>query len=326
MDTYSVSQIVNRIHDSHNILLISHENADGDSLGAALALAHYLEEQEITFTHFTPSPIASYFQFLPKAENLRYGKESINLDDFDTVITLDCGGLSQTTIEDELIRYRDEVNGKTLINIDHHASNEEFGNHNLVLTSASSTSEIMYKLMEKHNIPISKHMATCLLTGLVTDTMNFTNGATTDDSLKIASELLIQGAKMKEITKHVIQNKNILSLKLWGKILERLQIDEDHGVAYTVILQKDIQDSGVEESAIDGLTNFLNNLENVDVIMVLKESTDGFVKGSFRTTKDTVDVAKIAQKLGGGGHKKAAGFRIKARIEEHPDGWELITT
>ncbi len=316
--------ILEKIANAQNVLLISHERPDGDSFGAALALSHYLDRIGKRHTHFAPSPAAPYFQFLPRAERMVCDYKSISLADYDVVITLDCGSIKQTNIHDDLICLRDEDNGKCLINFDHHASNDLFGNHNLVLTSASSTSEIVYRFFEFHHIAVDRDMATCLLTGLITDTGNFTNGATTKESLRIASELVHSGAKLAEITQHVIQNKNIAALQVWGNVLSRLEINPKLGIAYTVILKSDLEGRDLSADAVDGITNFLNNLESVRAVMVLREEEGGIVKGSLRTTRDDMDMNALAQQFGGGGHKKAAGFKVKGRLEQTPDGWAIV--
>lgn len=312
------------LRNAHNVLLISHERPDGDSFGAALALSAYLDRIGKPHAHFAPTPAAICFRFLPNAHRLICSYEKIDLADFDVVITLDCGSIKQTKIHDDLLCLRDEENGKCLINFDHHASNDLFGNLNLVDTTSSSTSEIVYRFCEQANISIDKDMATCLLTGLITDTGNFTNGATTTESLRIASELLSKGAKLDEITRHVMQNKNVAALQVWGSVLSRLEINHELGIAYTIILRSDLLSRNLSDDAIDGITNFLNSLDQVSVVMVLREVDDGMIKGSFRTTKDDIDVNKLAGYLGGGGHKKAAGFSVRGKFVETTEGWKIV--
>lgn len=319
----NAATIHQKIANAQNILLISHERPDGDSFGAALAIAAYLDREGRKYTHFAPTPAAPYFQFLPRAERLVCDYGTLSLQDFDVVITLDCGSITQTNIHDDLICLRDEDNGKCLINFDHHASNDSFGTHNLVDTGASSTSEIVYRFFELHGIPVDRDMATCLLTGLITDTGNFTNGATTKESLRIAAQLMRSGAKIETITRHVIQNKNVDALQIWGNVLSRLEIHRDLGIATTVILKTDFEGRDVSEDAVDGITNFLNNLSSVRAIMVLREQEGGIIKGSLRTTRDDVDVNELARHFGGGGHKKAAGFKVKGTLKEVAGKWYI---
>jgi len=179
-------KILDAIKKSDHILLVSHEKPDGDTLGASLALAHYLDSENKQYKHYCFNKPAEYFNYLSKIENLIHDYDQIELNDHDLVITIDCGDIRRTRIEEDLQKSKNI----TIINIDHHESNDNFGHHNLVIPKASSTSEIIYNFFAYHNIEIDKYMATSILTGIITDTMNFTNAATTDESLQIAADLL----------------------------------------------------------------------------------------------------------------------------------------
>jgi len=192
-----------------------------------------------------------------------------------------------------------------------------------VIKEASSTSEIVYKFLNHFNFEINKNIATCLLTGILTDTGNFTNGATTVSALKIASDLLIRGARFNQITFSTSKNKSLAILKLWGRILSRLE-ENDLGVVFTVITLKDLEESELDREALEGVANFLNNLAGLRIILVLKEEENGFIKGSLRSNDDVLDVSEIAKFLGGGGHKKAAGFTIKGQLVEVDGKWKVV--
>ena len=159
-------------------------------------------------------------------------------------------------------------------------------------------------------------MATSLLTGIITDTDNFSNPATSAASLKVAGELLRIGANLKLINKKVTQNKTVNLLKLWGEVFSRLNKNESLGLVYTYITRADFERYGISDSEAEGIANFLNNLGEAKIALILKETPDGKVKGSLRTTKDDVDVSSIAQRLSGGGHRKAAGFTTEGTIEQ----------
>ncbi|OGY41342.1 MAG: hypothetical protein A2Y67_01215 [Candidatus Buchananbacteria bacterium RBG_13_39_9] len=303
-----IPQILDKIKKAAYPLIISHENPDGDTLGASLALANFLDKEKINHQHFCIDKPAPYFSFLPKIEKLITDYRLINLARHDLVLAIDCGSLARTGISSDLQKIKDKT---SLINIDHHQSNDHFGHYNLVQPQTSSTSEIVYNFFQHNKIAIDKYIATNLLTGILSDTMNFTNASTTDDSLKIASNLLKVGARVNQITSSLTQNKDLNSLKLWGKILSRLSFVPEDNFAFTYISQKDLSENQIEADKIDGLANFLTALEDVDFILVLTEEADGTIKGNLRTTKDNIDVAKLAQGFNGGGHQKAAGFKIK---------------
>jgi len=313
-------KIFEAISEANHILLISHQRPDGDTLGSALALAETFDNLNKNYTHFCLGKPSPYFYFLPKIENIFHNLEDLFLNQFDLIITLDCGDLGQTGIERELLEIIKKI---SLINIDHHKTNENFGQLNLVIKEASSTSEIVYKFLNHFNFEINKNIATCLLTGILTDTGNFTNGATTVSALKIASDLLIRGARFNQITFSTSKNKSLAILKLWGRILSRLE-ENDLGVVFTVITLKDLEESELDREALEGVANFLNNLAGLRIILVLKEEENGFIKGSLRSNDDVLDVSEIAKFLGGGGHKKAAGFTIKGQLVEVDGKWKVV--
>ena len=317
----TIPQILEAINNSNHILLVSHEKPDGDTLGSSLALSQFLSQKGKQHKHFCLDKPASYFAFLPKIENIISDYKLIDLSDHDLIIAIDCGAIARTGIASDLLNLK----GKTIIvNIDHHQSNDNFGHYNLVVPNASSTSEIIYNFFILNKIPIDKYMATSLMTGILTDTMNFTNAITTQESLKAASDLLSLGARVNQIVTNLSQNKDLTALKLWGKILSRLEINHQKNFAYTVVTKEDLAEAQIPLEAVDGLANFLSNLQDVDYILVLTQIDDETIKGSLRTTKDNIDVAKIAKDLGGDGHKKAAGFKIKGKLVKTGSGWEVL--
>jgi phosphoesterase RecJ-like protein len=311
--------IISAIQNSNHPLLISHEKPDGDTLGASLALSHYLTRQAKKHKHFCSDKPADYFNYLPKIENIIYDRSQINLAEHDLVIVLDCGDIRRTGLADELIADKGKLN---LINIDHHQTNTFYGRHNLVVPTASSTSEIIYKLFEHSKIAVDKYMATSLLTGIVTDTMNFTNAATTQECLEIAAKLLNQGARINQIISYITQNKSLASLKLWGKILSRLEIEPQFNFAHTVITQQDLSEEQISKEELDGLANFLSLLQDTDFILLMTEEDNNFIKGSLRTTNDLIDVSTIAAVFNGGGHKKAAGFKVERNTLPDETDWK----
>jgi phosphoesterase RecJ-like protein len=210
----------------------------------------------------------------------------------------------------------------SIINIDHHATNQHYGEINLVDPEASSTAEIIFNFLNINNQPVDKHMATALLAGILTDTSNFTNPGTTIGSMKVASRLISYGARTNEISRHLLKNKSIDALRLWGKTLTRLEENKKFNMAIAVIRQEDLADIDAKDEAVEGVSNFLNAMLAVEIVLVLRETDEGFVKGSLRST--SVDVARLAKALGGGGHKKAAGFSIKGRLEQIDGKWKVV--
>ncbi|MEK9152331.1 MAG: DHHA1 domain-containing protein, partial [Patescibacteria group bacterium] len=237
----------------------------------------------------------------------------------DVIAVFDAGDLGYAGVLDMIAAMN---NHPTIINFDHHATNTNFGDINVLDVGASSTAEVVYHFLHSGNVDISREIATCLLTGILTDTGSFSNPATTASSLEAASDLLRRGASIHEVARRLMRNKPMEALRLWGLVLARLKYDAKLGVATTAIFRRDLEDSGVEEEHVEGLSNFLNSFLNAKVVLVLKELPDGKVKGSFRTA-DELDVSVIAKLMGGGGHKKAAGFTAPGRIVEGENGWRV---
>jgi len=302
------SQIINTINASAYPLIVSHEKPDGDTLGAGLAMSQFLTRSGKKYKYFCPEEPADYFSYLPNIEKIINNPQELDWANHDLIIVIDCASLLRTGLADNLLKIKGKI---PLINIDHHQSNDYYAQHNLVMPKASSTSEIIYKIFELNNIEIDKYMATALLTGILTDTMNFTNAITTKESLEIASKLLNFGARLNQIVSNLNQNKNLSILKLWGKVFSQLEFNEQHNFVYTIISEEDlIAHQMSADEARDGLANFLSFLQNINFILVLTEQADKTIKGSLRTMANDIDVSRIAGIFGGGGHKKAAGFKI----------------
>jgi len=307
------------IKNAKNILLISHENPDGDTLGAALALANYLKSENINHQLYCQDKPAIYFNFLPRIEEIITDCDNLILENYDLAIAIDCGDFKRTGLANDLIKAKDKIK---IINIDHHQSNDLYGDLNLVMTNASSTCEIVYNFFMVNKLKIDKYIATNLLTGILTDTMNFTNASTSQESLEVASDLIKKGARLNQIIAKISQNKDLNLIKLWGELLSRIQYNNELNFAYTIITKQDFQDYQIPPDGIDGLANFLSNLQDVNFILVLSEEENNFIKGSLRTTKDDFDVSRIAKSFGGGGHKKAAGFKIE--IPQNTQDWKNL--
>ena len=181
----------------------------------------------------------------------------------------------------------------------------------------------MHRLMQHLRIPINRHAATSLLTGILTDTGHFSNLGTTQEAMEIASDLLAKGADHRTITEATMRNKSIGTLQLWGRALSRLTINHTTGVVSTVVTLEDLKECGVDGEATTGISNFLNSLSEGKIALVLQEDANNLIKGSLRTTSD-INVADIAKQFGGGGHAKAAGFKIKGKLVKTQRGWKVV--
>lgn len=312
-------QILAAIQNSRHPLLLSHEKPDGDTLGAGLALANYLDLINKNYKYFCLDKPAGYFSYLPKIEKIITDQNQIHADDHDLIILIDCAELNRIGLPAEFFTSK---NRKTVINIDHHKTNSFYGDYNLVISDVSSTSEIIYNFFEYNGIEPDKEMATSLLTGILTDTTNFSNAGTTSESLKIAANLLNRGARINLITNSLSQNKSLAGLKLWGKILSTLEQNTKYNFAHAYITLEDIRQENFNKDELDGLANFLSLLQDTNFIVLISEEDENTLKGSLRTTKNEIDVAEIAAAFGGGGHQKAAGFKVLRKNIPEKSDWK----
>lgn len=235
---------------------------------------------------------------------------------YDLIITVDTGDLSQ------LGRfYEDNTQLFTqipLINIDHHASNDHFGKVNYVDVMSSSTTELLIPLMQDFEREtglklLDEDIATLLLAGIITDTGSFQNANTTPKSFASSALLIKHGARQQEIIQHVFKTKHLSTLRLWGRILSNIKIDKKHHIVWSTISKKDFKDTGSRADETGGIIDeLMTNAPGTEIVLLLKERDDGLISGSLRSTNDSVDASIIASLFGGGGHVRAAGFKIKS--------------
>lgn len=299
-------------------LLISHKKPDGDTLGAMLAFGNALDCVSKIHTRFCVDEVPASYRFMPGSYAVTSDARQVIFARPDVVILFDAGDLVFAGVQELISRILPK---STIINIDHHETNKRFGDINAVVPDAASTTEVVHRILTANNIFIEQSIATCLMTGLCTDTGNFTNPATTTSALKLGGELLARGAKFGSIFRALWKNKSVSSLKLWGIALERLRFKGE--IVTTALFDRDIKECGSDEEATEGISNFLSAVLNAPIVLVLRETPDGKVKGSYRTTIDR-DVSVLAAFYGGGGHKKAAGFITEGKIEETPEEWKIV--
>ncbi|MBI2099309.1 DHH family phosphoesterase [Candidatus Uhrbacteria bacterium] len=312
-------QIWDAVKSAKHCLLISHKKPDGDTLGAMLAFGNALEAAGRPHTRFCADEAPTPYRFMPGNFKMINSEKEALRSNPDLILLFDAGDLAFAGVSGLVSKIQPRP---AIINIDHHHTNTRFGDINAVATDAASTTEVVHRLLAANNIEIDQRIATCLLTGLCTDTGNFTNPATTPSALRLGGELLTRGAKFGSIFRALWKNKSANTLKLWGLAMERLRYDRKNETATTVLFDKDLKEHGVPEEATEGISNFFSAVLNVPIILVLRETNDGKVKGSYRTTGDD-DVSALAAKYGGGGHKKAAGFTVAGNIEELPNEWKV---
>lgn len=311
----------NEIKQAKKILLVTHYNPDGDALSSICAMSEFLIQIGVKFTSFCFDDPPFQFNFLPHVEKITSNIDKLNFSNFDLIITLDCGSLSRTKLTSQVLSRK--KNQKT-IEFDHHPKIDDFSDIEIRMPKASSTTEVLYLFFKKNNILITKNIANCILTGILTDTGNFLYPSTSDRAIKIASEMLVYGASFPVILENTWRNKSLSTMNIWGKAMKNLQINKRYNFAFSVLTHKDIIESDTTEEELEGLPGFLSNLHDIKALLWMREMGNGIIKGSLRTKDKNIDISILAKIFGGGGHKKASGFTIEGKLEKNNSKWKIV--
>lgn len=300
------------IEQSHRILLTMHERMDGDDGGALLAVRSQLEGLGKQPTCAIKKGVPPQLTFLPGSEHIQ---DDVEHTDFDLLITFGCATKDRTGSDMIL------ATSCPVINFDHHPDNAFFGDVNVVDKNKSSVAELIYDFFMHCGWNITYEVATCLLTGVITDTGSFMHSNTQESTLKAAAELLKRGAQTSKIIKHTWKNKNPHVLKAWGRAMDNSFYDPNKKIIYAVLTQEDLEELGhLPQAAFEGFVETLNTVPEAKFAMFLRQEGD-VIKGSLRSDQfKNVDVSRIAQMFGGGGHKQAAGFSFPGKLVKEKDG------
>ncbi|ASS75600.1 DHH family phosphoesterase [Tumebacillus algifaecis] len=298
-----------RNHD--NLLLLVHEKPDGDALGSVLGAAHLLQSLGKTVTLVNDDPIPDKFRFLPMADRFLLPEEVEGT--FANVIAFDCGDRKRLGRSQGLI-----AADANLLNVDHHVTNDHFGTENIVDLEAAATCQIVFKIAQELRIELDLDTATCLYTGLVTDTGGFRYSNTTEEVLLIAAHLLTAGVSPYQIVDRVMETLTWPQVQLIRTVLDTLDRDESGMISWVTITRDMLERAGGCDEDVEGLVNYPRNVEGVEVGISFRESVPGKVKVSFRS-KYVVDVGAIALEFGGGGHARAAGCTVDGDVDTVKD-------
>ncbi len=239
---------------------------------------------------------------------------------FDLIMTFDTGNLEHLgPIYDE----NAELFFKTpLINVDHHASNTDYGQINLVDVVAASATEVLFGLLKdmekKQNKKlVDEDIATLLLAGIITDTGSFQHSNTSPQAMATSAELLDLGARQQEIIKNIYKTKKLSTLKLWGIVLSKVQVDPVYRMVWSTLSEQDLREAGAKADETGTIIDdLLATAPGAEVIFLIKQGDNGVTSVSMRSTSNAVDVGKLSTEMGGGGHIRAAGFRVSGQSFE----------
>lgn len=305
-----------KLLQSKRVLIGTHEHPDGDAIGSSLALWHVLRAHGVEATVYIPDAAPEFFSYMSGFQHLTTHKPDASK--YDALVLLDYTQLYRTHLEAEFLVHPFSVC------IDHHYDNPAQGKYNIVVAQAAATAQILAELFATVEVSVNAETATCLLTGIFTDTGSFMHDSTTPEILNIASDLMSKGARLSHIAHETYQKKELSSLRIWGKALSRILINEKNGAAVSIVTPQDLHECEATLDDLSGVVNMLNTLPQANFAMVLCEYEPGKIKGSLRSEPNKgIDVSLIAKQLGGGGHKLASGFEVDGHIVRKKGQWRI---
>jgi len=293
------------LRSAHRPLLICHISPDGDAIGSLMGLGLALPQLGLDPILACSDPIPKRFSYIPGVERVVQEVDGT----FDLVISLDSSDLKRLGHFPQMPAF----GSAPLLNIDHHLTNLNFGTVNLVDAGASSAAEVVLRLLEYVAVPLNAEIATCLLTGIVTDTRGFRTSNVTIQVMEAALRLMQAGASLPYITHHSLNRRPTEMILLWRAALARLQVEDR--VIWTSIPLAMRRVVGYSGNGDAGLASFLISADDADVAVVFVEGEDGCVEVGLRAVPG-FDVAQVALQHGGGGHTLAAGCTLPGPMEE----------
>lgn len=305
------------LRPAKRVVCVCHRGPDGDAIGSLLGLGLLIEKYaEKQFVLLCVDAVPEMFTYLPGVHRI---SKSYVFQEGDVAVTVDTAEPKLSKMDQSHPTLFDGT--VPLINIDHHPGNTRFGTLNIIVPDAASTCEIIVELADQLHWDMSPDIATALLTGVYTDTGGLLHSSTTAGVYRTVARLLRGGARHQLIISAVYRTAQLSTLRLWGRVLEKISISEEGG-AITAVTEGDFRATGADYSELAGAIDYVNAVPGMRFSMVLSER-GGQVKGSLRTLRDDVDVSAMASKLHGGGHKKAAGFALEGRLRPELR-WKVI--
>ncbi|AAK79769.1 phosphoesterase RecJ-like protein [Clostridium acetobutylicum] len=304
-----IDDIINKIKSSNKIAISFHISPDGDSIGSSLGLLNGLRSIGKETYILSKEVVPESFEFLNFAREIDGNHFEVE-DNTDLLITLDCGNIERLNFDTSDMISEDKK--YTVINIDHHVTNDSFGDLNYINTKAASVGEIVYDLLSKMNISIDRTIAACLYTSILTDTGSFRFSNTTLNTHVVAGNLISTGLDFSEIHRKIFDNKKFEALKLQALVLNDMYLTFNNKLCVMKVTHDFIEKANAEDVDTGDLVSLGLKVNTAEVCMLLKEKDD-CIKVSLRS-KSYVDVRKIAEKFGGGGHIRAAGLSINSNI------------
>ena len=303
-----LQQINELIGLHHFFLIVAHERPDGDAIGSTLAFYHMLRGMRKDAVVYSQDQIPGNYLFLPGSGQIV--QELPSVENFEVAIILDCGDMERVGKEAAKI-----ARIPNLMNIDHHVSNGGFCDVRLIDPDASSTGELLFRLLRYSKVPLTREIATCLYAAILTDTGGFRYGNTRSSSLLAAAELVDGGADPQWISENIYESDPAGRIRLLSMVLPTLTLEEDGKVGSLVVTQKALADARALPEHSEGFVDLPRSIKVVQISVLYAETLDGRFKISLRS-KGKINIEKVARFLGGGGHVNAAGCRVSGELAD----------
>lgn len=301
----TLDNILKEIDKANSIVILTHENPDGDAIGTSLALYNALKQYGKNPDIIIPE-YPRTFDFLPGVQEI---KKETNVEKYDLAISVDCATIKMLN---GFAKYFETA--KTKITIDHHSTNTMFGDINFVNPDAPACAQIMLVILEHFNIEITKDIGTCILTGIITDTGGFKYSGVTAETFEFVAWLLNKGINVSKIYRQVLQIKTKPNFELNRIATNRLEFFENGKVAYTYITAEDEKKVNAQNGDHEGIVEIGRDVEGVEVSIFVRQTEKG-CKVSMRSN-EYVNVSDVCLMFGGGGHQRAAGALIQGTVDQ----------
>ncbi len=296
--------------EHNHFLVVSHIQPDGDAISSTCAMGWILNQLQKTYVLVNENDVPQKLQFLKGANAIiPHGNTPLN-QVFDAVIAVDCADFFRIGSVADVFSEQAHI-----LNIDHHPTNDRFGQTHLIKDDAAATAEILYDLIQTMKLELDQDVAECIYTGLLTDTGGFRYASTSPKVMRIASELLTYGVKGNQLAEHLLEKLSYSHIQLLKQCLATLSFSEDRQISWMSVTQQIAETTGASNEDFEGLVNYPRNIEGVEVGMLFKQTEADCVKVSFRSA-GKADVSLIAKSFGGGGHIRAAGCTIRGSLPD----------
>jgi phosphoesterase RecJ-like protein len=293
---------------AREILITAHIDPDGDAVGSCLGLKLALRHLGKTADVVLDSPLPPTLLFLPEAETIRRPEEIGKR--YATAFVLDSSSLDRVGAVAE----KAFAPGAKVAVIDHHWGNEGFGDLRLVDPEASATAELVYDLIQALRVPLTREIAECLYTGILSDTGGFRYANTSSRTLRVAARLVEEGARSSVVAEALYATKTAPSLRILGLALASLETQGGGRIGAMTISREMFEKAGAKPEDADGIVQYAKALVGARVGILIQEIAPNEIRASLRSD-GTVDVNQVASQFGGGGHRNAAGLRVRGALE-----------